>query len=132
MPDAEMDRALTELRENVERVTPFRERSLPKAPPALGGVEVEVAATRGMTSQWLGRLLWCEATRHAATALVPPGAQTEVTPTGAGFVIAIRSRDPGVTHEIEHRALQLARPAQPAHQSPTNEVGVADGAAPRE
>jgi hypothetical protein len=132
MPDAELDRALTELRDNVERVTPLHERLLPKAPPPASGAEVEVAATRGMTSQWLGRLLWCDAARHPTTALVPPGARIDVTPTGMGFAIAIRSTDSSVAHEIEHRALRLSRPAQPAQQFPANEVGVSDGAAPRQ
>jgi hypothetical protein len=132
MRDVEMERGLTELRENIERVSPLHERSLPKGPPALSGAEVVVAATRGMTSQWLARLVYCDTARHPATALAPPGARTEVTPTAMGFVIAIRSSDRAVAHDIEYRAQRLDQPTKPAHQFPANEVRVADGAAPGE
>jgi hypothetical protein len=117
MADAAIDHDLAELRENVERTTPLHEQGTSKLAPVLRGAEVEVAATRGMTAQWLGRLLWCDAARHPATALVPLGARTDVTPTATGFVIAMRSSIPEVAREIERRAVGFARRVNPSHPS---------------
>jgi hypothetical protein len=117
LPSATVDRSVADLRANVESVEPLRDDPGPKAIPHLIGAVVQVRATPGMTAQWLGRVLACDAERHAAAPscadercpLAPAGASSEVTSTPTGFAVAVRSRDPDVAHQIERRARAFVR-----------------------
>ena len=112
LPDATMDRAVADLRANVESAAPIREGGGAKTLPTLVGSAVLVRAAPGMTAPWLGRLLQCDTARHATAALVPAGARSEVGATATGFVVAVRSSDPDVAREIERRASLFAHPVQ--------------------
>ncbi len=121
LPDALLERTVAELRASVESVEPLRDGG-GKLTPRLIGAVVQVRATPGMTAGWLERVLQCDAARQGAAAacspggcpLAPPGAARDVTPTNAGFAIALRSRDMDTAREIERRAKAFARPAQPS------------------
>jgi hypothetical protein len=81
------------------------------------GAVVVVRAVPGLTEQWLQRVVDCHLARNAALGhnlpempdcpLVPNGAAATVTPTDAGFAVAIRSDDATVAHEILRRAQSL-------------------------
>jgi hypothetical protein len=115
---AVVERAVDDLRSNVEGVAPIHDGAGPKALPHTIGAAVQVRASPGMTASWLGRVLQCDAARRGA--LVPAGAESEVTATAAGFSVAVRSRDPDLAREIELRARAFARPA-PAGQATARE-----------
>jgi len=122
LPSAEVDRAVGEVLANVEGVESIHDGSNGKAPPHLVGAVVQVRATRGMTSQYLGRVLQCHAAQRRAAscdaerscALSLEGAQREVTTTPTGFAVTLRSRDAGIAGEIERRARTLAAGRIPA------------------
>src|SRR5262245_49485887 len=84
---AAADEAVDGLRANVEGVAPIYEGNGPKALPHTIGASVQLRASPGMTTSWLGRILACDAARRGA--LVPAGAQSEVTPTAAGFAVSV-------------------------------------------
>ena len=121
LPDAVMDRTLADVRSSVASVEPHREGGA-KLTPRLIGAVVQVRATPGLTAEWLGRVLQCDAARQAPSAacgpsgcpLTPAGASADVTSTRSGFAVALRARDPELAREIEHRARGFARPAQPS------------------
>jgi hypothetical protein len=104
---AAVDKAVDDLRANVEGVAPIYDGNGPKVLPHTIGASVQLRASPGMTASWLGRVLQCDAARRGT--LVPAGAESEVTPTAAGFAIAVRSRDPDVAQAIEVRARAFAR-----------------------
>lgn len=114
LPDATMDRGVADLRSNVDGAAPLHEGEGPKALPRLVGAVVQVRAAPGMTAPWLGRLLQCDTARHAAAALVPADARSEVTSTPTGFTVAVLSRDPDLAREIERRAGLFAHPVEAA------------------
>jgi hypothetical protein len=93
----------------VAGVEPLYDGNGPKILPHTVGATVQVRAAPGMTASWLGRVLKCDAARRGA--LVPAGAESEVTPTAAGFTVAVRSRDPDVAQEIVLRARAFAQTA---------------------
>jgi hypothetical protein len=111
LPDAVVDQGIANLRANVDGAAPLHEVRA-KAPPKLVGASVQVLATPGMTPQWIGRIVQCDAERHTSAALVPPGARVEVSPTATGFIIAARSSDHDLALEIERRVSLLAHVAQ--------------------
>jgi hypothetical protein len=79
------------------------------------GADVYVRATSGMTAEWLARLTQCYLARegHGASCdrsscpLALAGTTSDVTSTGTGFVVALRSSDFDVAREIAHRAAFL-------------------------
>ena len=82
------------------------------------GAVVEFRAVPGLTAEWLQRMVDCHIARNAALGnavpempdcpLVPKGATAQVTSTGAGFSVAIRSDDPAAAKDILARAQRLA------------------------
>jgi hypothetical protein len=114
LPEATMDRGVADLRANVDSARAVHEAQGEKAMTRLVGAALQVRAAPGMTAQWLGRLLRCDTSRHGAAALVPVGAKSEVTTTPVGFTVVVRSPDPDLAREIEHRASAFARPMQAA------------------
>jgi hypothetical protein len=100
---ATVDQSVADLRANVVDVEQIHQ-GVGKEVPRLVGAKVTVRATPGMTPEWMGRLLYCDATRHAADGLIPAGARSEVSSTGIGFAISVRSRQPSLAHDIERRA----------------------------
>ncbi len=119
--DASLDKTLAELRANVEGVEPLREVHA-KLTPRLIGATVRVRATPGMTAEWLGRALQCDAARSGPSAscspegcpLVPDGASMDVTSTPTGFAIAVRARELSLALAIHERAKGFALSAMPS------------------
>lgn len=125
LPRAEVDQAMGELLANVEGVESLHDSSNSKVPPHLVGAVVQVRATRGMTSEYLGRVLQCHAAQRRAVAcgserscaLALEGANREVTTTPTGFAVTLRSRNAEVAREIERRARALASRSAPAGEA---------------
>ena len=116
LPSALLDQALADLRANVDQVQPLRNRSTKLTPRSIGAV-VQVRATPGMTAEWLGQVLQCDAARRpsascaaGACPLVPDGAVMAVTSTPTGFAIEVRARELELALEIQERAKQFSRP----------------------
>jgi hypothetical protein len=98
-----VDQAVADLRANVVDVEQIHQ-GIGKQVPRLVGAKVTVRATPGMTPEWMGRLLYCNATRHATDALIPAGARSDVSSTGIGFAISVRAQQPSLARDIERRA----------------------------
>ncbi|MET0592075.1 MAG: hypothetical protein ABW133_05210 [Polyangiaceae bacterium] len=105
--------AVAALRRDVDSVRIARERTNTK--PFLErtvGADVHVRATSGLTAQWLTRLLQCHALRDESGAacgsapcpLAAGRIAIDVSPTGSGFFISIRSTDVDVAREIARRS----------------------------
>lgn len=83
----------------------------------LVGAVVTVRAVEGLTTEWLQRVSDCHLARNAAVGhdmpempdcpLVPKGAAVNVTSTGTGFAVAIRSEDDAAAADILARARRL-------------------------
>jgi hypothetical protein len=73
-----------------------------------------------MTAQWLQRLVDCHLARNAALGpdvpempycpLVPKGVTATVTPTAAGFSVAVHADESDTASEVLRRARTLAVP----------------------
>jgi hypothetical protein len=84
------------------------------------GAVVAFRAVPGMTAPWLQRVVDCHLARNAALGhdvpempycpLVPKGVTATVTPTPAGFAIAVRSEDIETANEVLRRARMLVTP----------------------
>lgn len=108
--------------EDIESVAPLKEwrRQNRRSYEELVGATVTFRAVRGMTAEWLQRVVDCHLARNASLGhvvpempncpLVPEGASAMVSSTGRGFAVAIRSNDPAVAKEILGRAERLAPP----------------------
>ncbi|HKP64188.1 MAG TPA: hypothetical protein VJV78_45945 [Polyangiales bacterium] len=82
-----------------------------------GGATVVFRATKGLTVEWLQRIVNCHLARNAALGhdvpempycpLVPNGVQAKVRSVGDGFAVDVTSKDPATAAEIWRRANQL-------------------------
>jgi hypothetical protein len=112
--------------EDIASVEPHaRSRSGGKAggTSTVDGAVVTFLAVRGMTAEWLQRVVDCHLARNAALGhdvpempdcpLVPKGAEATVESTGTGFAVTVWADDAEVGHEILARAQRLL-PAAPA------------------
>ena len=124
--EAQARTVLIDLHPDVDRVEAVRERTNTKLfveRPV--GADVHVRATPGMTAQWLTRLIQCHLVReesgvsyaHSERPLGLARVKIDVSPTAAGFVIAIRSNDSDVAREIARRSKVLFEPAGAAGES---------------
>lgn len=118
--EAEARATLEELRPDVEYVDVVRQATRTK--PVIErtvGVDVYVRAKRGMTAEWMSRLVDCHmasenvgvACTSAACPLHLAHVSTRVTSTADAFRIAIRSDDPKVAREIVQRSKLVFEPA---------------------
>jgi hypothetical protein len=105
---AAVDQSVADMRANVVDVEQIRQGN-GKQVPFLVGARLTVRATPGMTPEWMGRLLFCDATRHTSDALIPAGAHSHVSSTGTGFAISVRAQEPSLARDIERRAHLFAR-----------------------
>ncbi|MEW5847959.1 MAG: hypothetical protein AB2A00_04055 [Myxococcota bacterium] len=81
------------------------------------GAVVVFRAVRGLTAEWLQRVVDCHLARNAALGhvapdmpdcpLVPRGVEARVWSTGNGFAVGLRSDDPKVVREILDRTQRL-------------------------
>jgi len=78
------------------------------------GAVVTLRATRGMTAQWLQRLVDCQLARNSAlghtempSCPLLPNASARVTETNTGFAVTIRSGDPSTAEHVLERARSL-------------------------
>ena len=117
----EADRAMSPFdhTEDIASVTPLTEHhSAGKATTQVTvGAAVTFRAVPGLTAEWLQRAVDCHIARNASLGnvvpempncpLVPKGATAQVTSTGDGFSVAIRSDDPASAKDILARAQRL-------------------------
>lgn len=85
--------------------------------PRTVGAIVTVRAVKGMTAQWLQRLVDCHLARNAALGhdvpemaycpLVPRGASAHVAATDTGFAISVSVDDAATAEEVLRRARAL-------------------------
>lgn len=104
--------------EDIKSVSPLTE-TIAKQPARQVGVKVTFAAVKGMTAEWLQRVVDCHIARNAALGhtvpempncpLVPKGVSASVSSTGRGFAVSIRAEDSAVAAEILARARRLER-----------------------
>lgn len=81
------------------------------------GATVTFRAVQGMTAEWLQRVVDCHLARNASLGhdvpempdcpLVPKGVEAQVSSTGSGFAVKVRSDDPLTAEEIYARAQRL-------------------------
>lgn len=114
------DVSVREAFSNVESVETLREGGTAKFPPHPAGAIVHVGATRGMTAQWLSRAIACHVASDDVTPCSDAGCplalariRSEVTPTGTGFDVVLRPRDPADARELELRARALVTSRAP-------------------
>lgn len=91
--------------------------------PPTGGAVVTFVAVPGMTAEWLQRVVDCHLARNASVGHVDPtmpecplvlkDVTAEVTSTGKGFAVAMRSTDPATAREILRRARLLIQSPNP-------------------
>ena len=80
-------------------VEPIREATAPKRLPTLVGATLYVAATPGLTTEWLGRMIECHAAQAAGGTADRPDplavgpAKVDVFATRDGFGVTIRGSD---------------------------------------
>lgn len=104
--------------EDIESVSPLTE-SVAKHPPRQVGAIVKFAAVKGMTTEWLQRVVDCHVARNAALGhvvpdmpncpLVPKGVSASVSSTDRGFAVSIRGEDAAAQREILARAQRLKK-----------------------
>ncbi len=105
--------------EDIAIVEPLRERTGNYKAPRVRttGAVVTFRALPGMTAEWLQRTIDCHLARNAALGhvapempscpLVPNGVEAQVSSTGNGFAVTIRSDDSKTADEILSRAQRL-------------------------
>ncbi len=120
IPDADRDESPFDRRDDITSVDELY------SPPSgaktstrrLDGATVVFRAVPGMTAQWLQRVIDCHLARNAALGhevpempycpLVLKGVTASVSPTQAGFAVAIKADSPEVAREVVRRARALA------------------------
>jgi len=104
--EAGIHETVAELRAQTESVERLYEQVGPKTATRPVGALVRVRATRGMSPQWLGRALECNADGDArgSSPLALAGVRSEISPTSTGFNVEIRSNNPTVAAEVLRRA----------------------------
>lgn len=117
--DADRDMSPFDHREDIASVEPLTEGTTSgKAQlTTTTGAIVTFRAVRGMTAQWLQRVIDCHLARNASLGhdvpempscpLVPKGASAKVSATQSGFAVAIRGDDGAAAQEILKRAQSL-------------------------
>ncbi len=120
LADTMLDQGVAELRSNFDGSGPLREGAgtSSKTLPRQVGAVVQIRAARGMTAQWLERMLQCDTARHGDAALIPAGASSEVVATPTGFVVSVRSEDADLVRAITQRAALFAHPPAAACNTP--------------
>ena len=106
-------------REDILSVEPLQEAtgSAIASTPLTTGATVTVRAVRGLTTEWLQRIVDCHLARASSLGhampemtycpLVPKGVSARVTSSGSAFAVAIRSDDPAAAAEVLRRSQQL-------------------------
>ena len=89
----------------------------------LVGATITFRAVRGLTREWLQRLVDCHLARNAALGhdvpempecpLVPPGVTARVSSVGAGFAVEVRADTDEGAVEVLRRARSLVPVAAP-------------------
>jgi hypothetical protein len=118
VPESDRDTSPFHHREdivNVSRITGTPRGKQASAPVA--GAKIVFRAVPEMTQEWLQRVVDCHVARNASMGFDMPematcplgvkGAQAQVTSTGDGFAVTIRSDDPQAAEEIARRAERL-------------------------
>lgn len=122
IPDQDRDRSPFDNREDIDRVEPLTAISLSSKTGTTSrmlGSTIVFRAAKGMTAEWLQRLIDCHVARNAAmgwslpemnlSPLAVRGATATVSSTGRGFAVAVRADHPEAAMEIARRAATLAR-----------------------
>lgn len=91
--------------------------SSPRSIPQTRGAIIVFRATRGMTAQWLQRVVDCHLARNAALGhdarempycpLMPKDVVAHVTPRESGFAVEVTSNEPATVQEVVRRAQAL-------------------------
>lgn len=113
VPDAERDHGPFAHRDRIVKVEQVNRVVSPKAPAPPAGVAVYLRAAPGVTEQWLGRVVECNAAHRAVVAsddrspLSVDDTRIAITPTVDGFRIAITSESPEVARDLVQRGQSL-------------------------
>jgi hypothetical protein len=112
--EAARDRGPFGLGARVVRVEALHQVVSPKAPAPLAGAALYLDATPGLTEQWIDRVIECNlahrataGTQDTANPLAVENATIRVSPTMAGFRIAVTSTDPAVAADVLRRGQSL-------------------------
>lgn len=121
IPEADRDQSPFYHREDIQSVSPLTKETQDALSLKTGqarkteiGVTVVFRPVKGLTAEWLQRLIDCHLARAASVGhempemsycpLVPKGVEARVTSTGNGFAVNISATDKATIQEIKKRA----------------------------